>query len=102
MRRMARGAAFDLQRRVLKHKWSLLVRVALETARIRSRRKARLFEFKPTVRVMTITALNQPFEHFVMKRPAELRFCFGMTTDTELRLARAQHVRGQQIAIASL
>ena len=102
MRRMARRAAFNLEWRVLKYERALLVRVTLETARISTCRKARLFEFKTAVRVMTITALNQTLEHLVMKRPAKLRFCFGMTTDTELRLARTQHVCGQQVAIASL
>ena len=36
-----------------------------------------------------------------MERSAELRFRFSVTTDTELRLASAQHVRRQQITISS-
>ena len=51
---------------------------------------------------MAVAALDYAFENLVMKGPAELRFGLAMTTDTELRLTAAQHVRRQQIAIASL
>ena len=93
--RVTRRAAFDLQWRMLKNEWSLLVCVTLQTPGIGSRRKARLLEFKTTVWIMTITAFDLSLQHLVMERPAKLRFCLTVTTDAELRFTAAQHVRGQ-------
>ena len=102
VRRVTRRAAFNLQRRMLKYERSLLVCVTFQTPGISSCRKPRLLQFKTTMRVVTIAAFHHAFEHFVMKRPAELCFRFAVTTDAELRLTSAQHVRREHIAIASL
>ena len=81
VRCMTRRAAFDLQRCMLENEWSLLIRVTLETSSISARRETRLLEFETAMRIVTIAALHLSFEHFVMKRPAELCFRLGMTTD---------------------
>ena len=101
VRRVAGRAAFDLQWRMLEDKWPLLVSVTLQTPRISAGREACLLKLKTAVRIVTITALDLSFEHLVMKRPAKLRFCLTVTTNTELRLTPAQHVYGEQIRISS-
>lgn len=95
MRRVARRTTFNLQRRVLERERSLLVRVALQTAGIDACCQTRLLELETTVRIVTIAALDQTFEHLVMKRAAELRLRFAVTIDAKLRLASFEHVRGE-------
>ena len=101
MRGVTRGTTFHLQRRVLEHEWSLLVRVTLQTACVRACGETRLLEFEAAMWIVTVAALDQAFEYLVMKRPAELGFSFAVTTDAKLRLASFEHVRREQIAISS-
>lgn len=101
MRRVTRRTTLHLQRSMFERKRSLLVRVTLQTACVGAGCETRLLELETTVRIMTIAALDQTFEHLVMKGPAKLRFRFAVTTDAELRLASFEHVRRQQIAISS-
>jgi hypothetical protein len=68
-------------------KWALLVGVAFDTSRVRTRRQSCLFKLKTAMCVMAIAALHCSFENFVMKRLSELMLCFGMTTHAELRVA---------------
>jgi hypothetical protein len=75
---MTGSAAFDLYRSMFVNEWPLLVRMTPNARSIRSDGKFRLFRFKSSVRVVTVTAPHRPFEHFVMERFCELRFCFGM------------------------
>jgi len=86
---------------MLKDEWSLFVCMTLEASGISACRKTRLLQLKAAVWIVTIAALHHPFQHLVMKRPAELGFSFSVTTDAELRLASAQHIRRQQITISS-
>ena len=87
---------------MLKHEWSLLVCVTLQTAGIGTCCEPCLLEFETTVRIVTITALDQALKHLVMKRSAELGFRFTVTTDAKLRFASFEHVGGKQIAVSSL
>ena len=43
------------------------------------------------MRVVTITATHRAFKNFVMKRHAELRLNFTVTTGAQLRIVRLQH-----------
>jgi hypothetical protein len=63
----------------------LLISVTLDASCIGAGRQSRLFQFKSTVRVVAVTALHQPFQHFVMKRHIELMFSFAVAAHTKLR-----------------
>jgi hypothetical protein len=49
-----------------------------------------LLQFKTAVWIVTITALDHSFKHFVMKRLVEVRLDLVVTTHTKLRLANFQ------------
>ena len=99
---MTRRATFDLQRCVLEDERSLLVGVTLETAGIGACRQTSLLQLETAMRIVTVAALDETFEHLVMKRPAELRLRLAVTTDAKLRFAATQHVGCDQIAVSSL
>jgi hypothetical protein len=80
MRRVASRAPFSLQWRVLEHERTLFVRVAFNASSIGTGSKPRLFEFEPTMWVVTVAALHYPFEHFVVKRFVEVGLRFSMAT----------------------
>ena len=99
---MTRNTSFVFHGRMFISKWSLLIRVTLNTWSVAAGGETRLFQLKPSMRVVTIATLHCAFEHLVMKWPAELGLRLAVATDTELWLARTQHVCGQQIGISSL
>src|ERR1700675_4645671 len=72
MGRVAGCTAFDLHGFMLKHEGSSLVRVTRETHRILRGRGADLLGRNGSVRVVTVTALDESFVHPVMERHLEL------------------------------
>jgi len=86
VRRVARRAAFHLQRSMFKNERALLIAVALDTRRVSTDRELRLFLLEASMRIVTIAAVHRSFEDLVMERLAELRFCFGMARHAKLRL----------------
>lgn len=87
---------------MLKNERSLLIGVTFNTGRVGAYGKPRLLKFKAAVRIVTITALHLPLEHFVMEGPAELRFGLAVTANAELGLTLPQHVGGQQIDVSPI
>ncbi|MEP7274015.1 MAG: hypothetical protein ABI882_21125 [Acidobacteriota bacterium] len=71
VRRVTGLAAFDLDRRVLEDKWTLLVGVAFDARRIAIDRVAERLAHKATVLVVAIGALHSTLRHFVMERLRE-------------------------------
>ena len=71
---------------------SLLVCMTLQAACICACCEPRLLEFETTVRIVTVTALDQAFKHLMMKRSAELGLRLAVTTDAKLRFAASEHV----------
>lgn len=72
MRRMTNYASFRFHRSVLEHKWTGLVGVTGEANLILSRRGAELPGQESAVRIVAISASNQPFVHSMMKGFGEL------------------------------
>ena len=87
MRSVTGDAAVGLDRGMLVNKRPLLVSVALDAGGVRAGSESRLFEFKTTVRIVTIAAPHRAFQHLVMERQVELVFGFAVTTEAKLRLA---------------
>jgi hypothetical protein len=75
---------------MLKDERPLLVGVALDASRVRTRRQPRLLGLESAVRIMAIAATHGPFEHLVMRRLIELMFDFSMTLQAELRLTLSE------------
>lgn len=73
MWRMAGHATLRLDWLVLKHKRSLLIRMACEANRVPRCRRAQLLANEPTMGIVTIGALNKSFFHAVVERHIELR-----------------------------
>src|SRR5579863_2827939 len=71
MRRVARGAALDLHRRMLKNKWAPFFHVALG-ARLPSALAERR-AIRCSMGVVAIGALHRTFRHAMMGRQSELR-----------------------------
>jgi len=76
---------------MLVNKWTLFVCVTLDASCIRARRESRLLEFKAAVRIVAVAACHGAFEHFVVKRLRELRFCFVVAAHAQLRLTLLEH-----------
>ena len=91
MRRVARGAALCLHRRVLVSVWSLLIRVTLNACGVRASRQSGLFGFEAAVWVVTVAAAHRAFQHFVMEGRRELRLDFIVTARAKLRVVCLQH-----------
>ena len=72
--------------------WSLFISVTLDAGCIRTSGQSRLFEFEPTMRVVTVAALHHTFEHFVVEWLVKVGLNFTMTTDAELRLSHLQQI----------
>jgi hypothetical protein len=53
------------------------------------------------MRIMTVTALHDSFEHLVMEGLVEVGLNFTMAADTELRLAERQHVKAREVLLFS-
>jgi hypothetical protein len=84
---VAGHAALGLDRLVLEHKGSLLIRMARVANRIPRCRRAQLLTNKPTVGVVTIRALNEPFLHAMVERHIELWLDLLMAVVTEVGLS---------------
>ena len=87
MWRVTSDAAFGLNWSVFVNKGALLVYVTLYTSRVDSRRQARLFEFKPTVRIVAVAALHHSFQYLMMERQLELVFGLTVAAQAKLRFA---------------
>ena len=85
VRRMARGAAFDLHRFVLVDERPGLVRVALEAHQILRARRAQLPRQESTVRIVAIVALHESFVHAMVECPVELLLYLLMAAVAEQR-----------------
>lgn len=85
--RMAGHATLCLDRLVLEHKGSLLIRMACVANRIPRCRRAQLLAYKATVGIVTIRTLNESFFHAMVERHIELRLDFLMTGVAEGRLS---------------
>jgi hypothetical protein len=88
--RMAGHATLCLDRLVLENERPLFVSVACVANRIPRRRRAQLLADEPTVGVMTIRTLNEPFLHAVVERHVELRLDLLMAGIAETRLSLDQ------------
>src|SRR5713226_6067605 len=97
MRVMTNLATLDLQWRMLEDEWTLFVRMTLQAGHIRTHRQSRLLELESAVRVVTVAALDLPFEHFVVKGHIELRFHLGVAAQTQLRLAHFQLLQSRSV-----
>ncbi|HEY5886042.1 MAG TPA: hypothetical protein VIT88_15250 [Pyrinomonadaceae bacterium] len=87
---MTGNTAVSFHRGVFVNKRSLLIGVTLYASRIRARCQPRLFQLKPTMRVMAIAAFHGSFKNFVMEGEVKLVLGFAMATDAELRLVHLQ------------
>ena len=90
MRCMTGNTAFSLHRRMLVDKRTLFVRMTSKTCRVCACRESCLLQLKATMRIVTVTALHRPFQHFVMGRQIELVLDFRVATQTELWLVHLQ------------
>ena len=86
MRRVADRTALDPHGRVLKSERTLLICMAFGAGRVCACSQALLFALEPAVRVVTIRALDNAFEHLVAERHRELSLLFRMTLETQLDL----------------
>jgi hypothetical protein len=86
VRSVARDAPLSFNRSMFVNKRALLVRVTLDASRIGARRQSRLFEFKPAVWIVAVTAFHRAFEYFVMEGQIELVLGFVVTTEAKLWL----------------
>ena len=67
---------------------TLFFAVALDARCICPDSQFGLFRFKTAVRIMTIAAFHRTFQHFVVERFRELRFCLGVAANAQLSFAR--------------
>ena len=91
MRCVTSRTAFSLEGRVFVSEWTLLIGVTLDASSIGASGQPCLFEFKTSVRIVTIAALHSAFENLVMEGHAKGRLNLAMTTQTKLGLALLQH-----------
>lgn len=68
MRRVADRTAFGFDRRMLVNKWAHFFHMALRANDVLISRRPKLFGLECAVRVMTVTAVQQPLIHLVMER----------------------------------
>lgn len=87
VRRVARLATLDFHYLVLEDKRSLFVRVALKAREVLRGRTAQLVRPDSAMRIMTVSALDEPLIHAVVERHFKLRSFLKMAGVTELRLA---------------
>src|SRR5689334_13460267 len=95
---MARGAAFDLQRRMFEDERPLFVSVALEAGGVRPSSKPRLLQLETSVRVMAIAAIHRPFQHPMMEGASELGLGLVVACHAELNLVFLQHMHRDKVA----
>ena len=92
VRIVAGCASLYLRGRVLEHKRSLLIRVALYTCLIDAGGQPDLFLLESAVLIVTIRAFHDAFEHAMMERLEELGSGLIVAGNAELRLRLHQHM----------
>ena len=120
MRRVAgETSLISLDRGVLKDEWPHSIGVALGANRKLAGGRADLTAALGPVRVVTVTALNQPYVHAMAVRPGKLRLLRSMTAIAKLGLrlheheihiggfvwimaARAGHTAGQMLGLGEI
>src|SRR5262249_41940067 len=93
MRRVAGNAAVNLHRRVFECKRTGLVRVAVKTNYVLSRRGTELMGEESAVRVVAVVAGNQSLIDPVMERLGEVGLDLQMASETKLRHGCLQQPR---------
>lgn len=92
VRRMARGTALDLYRRMFESKWTACIQVALGADCILIGSGAQLIVAECAVGIVAVRAFHQPFIHTVMEGLRKGRFYIGMAAIAKLRLFGLQQV----------
>ena len=92
MWRVAGYATLSLDRQVLENERSLFIRVAGVADRIPRGCRAKLLADEPTMGIMTIGTLNEPFFHPMVERHVELRLDLLVAGIAEIRLSFDQKV----------
>ena len=92
VREMAGAAAFGLHDKVLIHKRSRGLAVALRADRVHLRRRSQILPVKCPVRIVAVGAFHQPLFNLVMKRHVELRFGIRVALEAQLRLLNLQQL----------
>lgn len=92
VRRMASGATFSLDRRVLERERPAHIRVALGADGVLVGRVSQVDQIECAVRVVAVSALDQAFVHPVVEGHVELPLLIGMASVTESRLRGRQEV----------
>ena len=90
MWRMAGDATLSFDRLMLKNERTLFVSVARVAHLISCRCRAQLLADEPTVRIVTIRALNESLFHPVVERHVELWFDLLMAAVAQGRLSFGQ------------
>lgn len=104
MRKMARGATLQLQRRMLVDEWTKSLRMTLRADGILIRICLEQFVLESAVGIMTISANQQTFIYLVMKGLREGGLHIRMAAVAQLRLFYLQEMRltlGGMIAVAT-
>ena len=93
MRKVTRGAALSLDGWVLVDEWSECLDVTLGANSVLGRTRPKEVRLEGTMRVMTISALQQPFVDLVVKRLPKSGLDVRMTLIAECWLLRLKHLR---------
>ena len=84
---MTGHAPFGLYWSVFIDERTLFIGVTLNASSIRTGRKSGLFQFKPAMRIMAVSAAHHAFKNFVVKGLIELVFHFAVAAQAKLRVA---------------
>jgi hypothetical protein len=95
-------ASFVLDWSVFVSEWALFISMTLKTRSITASRKSRLFEFKATMRVMTVTTLHRTFQNLVVERLVEIRLYLTMAAKAELWLALFKERNRGEVRLLSI
>jgi hypothetical protein len=93
VRKMARGTALCLDRRVLVDEWSECLDMALGANGVLGCTRPKEVRLEGAVRIMTVGALQQPFVDLVVERLRKSGLDVRMTLIAECRLLRPKHLR---------
>jgi hypothetical protein len=99
---MASNATLGLHRGMFVNERSLFVPVAFNAGSIGAGGQSRLFQFKPTVRVVAIAAAHCALENFMMIRQVELVLYFRVTSQAKLWLAQLQQFYRREARLFSV
>ena len=93
---MTRYTPFGFNRGMFVNKRTLFVCMTFYASRIGTGRESRLFQFKTTMRVVTITALHRAFKHLVMEGQIKLVLHLSVAAQAQLWLADFQKFDGRE------